>query len=91
MQESENIQWASRWDYILSSVPPQINYPLTVSIYTIFVILFLSFHAALIIRRSLHQGKEQMVKNFLIEKSHYFVSFSLYKLLHAFGTNKGCK
>ena len=66
MQENERIQWASRWDHILSSVPPQINYPLSVSIYTIFIILFLSFHAALIIHHSLHPSKEQVVRKKII-------------------------
>ena len=65
MQESEDIQWASRWDYILSSVPQsKYNmYQWSVLIYNIFIIFLLSFFAGLIICHSLRQGRRQTVRH----------------------------
>ena len=60
-QENEDIQWASRWDYILSYVP-QSKYQLIVSIYTISTVSFMSLYAGLIIYHSLRQDKKQTVR-----------------------------
>ena len=50
----ENIRWASRWDYILSSVP-QSNVQWFSLINSVLITVFLSAMVGMILLRSLHR------------------------------------
>ena len=54
LQEHKNIEWASRWDYILDSVPSS-NIQWFSIMNSLVIVLFLSGMVAMITIRSLHK------------------------------------
>ena len=53
-QEMKDIRWASRWDYILSSVP-QSNVQWFSLVNSVLITIFLSAMVGMILMRSLHR------------------------------------
>lgn len=83
--EAEGIKWASRWDYILGSMP-QTNVQWFSLINSILITVFLTAMVAMILLRSLHRdlvkyNKEDSVRECAVQNSRPAL---LYMCLHVY-------